>query len=140
MANLNRVMVMGHLGRDPELRYTQGRQAVVNMSIATTEHFEKDGQKHEKTEWHNTVAWGRQAEAAAKYLKKGSAVFVEGKLQTRKWQDKEGKDRYTTEIVAQTVQFLGSPNQQGQGHPAQQPSQPSQPGYPDSPGMDQVPF
>jgi len=141
-ASVNKVFILGHLGKDPELRYTGNQTAVATLSIATTEYFEKDGNKQEKTEWHSVVAWGKQAENASKYLAKGRPVFVEGKLQTRKWQDKEGKDRWSTEIVAQNIQYLGS----GQGAPAPGPqpqaqnNQGQQPGYPDSPGLDNVPF
>jgi len=108
MASVNKVILIGNLGRDPELRYTQGGQAVANFTLATTERFPtKDGERQERTEWHRIVAWARTAELCAQYLSKGRSVYVEGRLQTREWEDKEGQKRRTTEIVAQTVQFLG---------------------------------
>ena len=108
MAGVNKVILIGNLGRDPELRYTQGGQAVANFTLATTERFPtKDGERQERTEWHRIVAWGRTAELCAQYLSKGRSVYVEGRLQTREWEDREGQKRRTTEIVAQTVQFLG---------------------------------
>lgn len=110
MASLNKVMLMGNLGQDPEVRFTPGGQAVATFNIATTEQWaDKAGQKQEKTEWHRIVVWGKQAENCKEYLSKGRSVFVEGRLQTREWTDKEGKKRWTTEINAQSVKFLGSP-------------------------------
>ena len=111
MASLNRVLIMGNLGQDPELRYTQNQTPVVTLNIATTESWNRDGQKQEQTEWHRVIVWNKQAENCAKYLAKGRSVFVEGKLQTRSWDDKNGQKRYTTEIVASSVQFL--PNSAG---------------------------
>ena len=109
MASVNKVILIGNLGRDPETRYTTGGDAVTNIRIATTDTWkDKAGEKQEKTEWHSVVFFGRQAEIAGEYLKKGRQVYVEGRLQTRKWQDKEGQDRYTTEIVADRMQMLGS--------------------------------
>ena len=107
--SVNKVILIGNLGKKPELRYTPGGQAVANFSLATNERFGgKDGQPaQERTEWHTVVLFGRQAEIAGEYLKKGRSVYIEGRLQTREWTDKEGQKRYTTEIVAQTVQFLG---------------------------------
>jgi single-strand DNA-binding protein len=108
MASINKVILIGNLGRDPELRYTPGGQAVANFTLATNERFSsKDGEKQERTEWHRIVAWGRTGELCAQYLSKGRSVYVEGRLQTREWEDKEGQKRRTTEIVATTVQFLG---------------------------------
>ena len=108
MASVNKVILLGNLGRDPELRYTPGGDAVVSMSIATTESWkDKSGQRQEKTEWHSVVMYRRLAEIAGEYLKKGSQVYIEGRLQTRKWQDKQGNDRYTTEIAADHMQMLG---------------------------------
>ncbi len=109
MAGVNKAILIGNLGRDPELRYTQSGQPVANFSLATTETWNKKdgGGKEEKTEWHRIVAWGRTAELCAQYLAKGRTVYVEGRLQTREWEDREGKKQRTTEIVAQTVQFLG---------------------------------
>lgn len=112
MASVNRVMIMGNLGQDPELRYTQNQNAVVTLNVATTDvRNSADGQKQEITEWHRIVVWGKQAENCAKYLSKGRPVFIEGRLQTRAWEDKQGQKRYTTEIVAQNVQFLGGRDQ-----------------------------
>ncbi len=110
MASVNKVIVIGNLGRDPELRYTQSGQAVANFSVATTERFGgKDGSEpQERTEWHRIVTWGKTAENCAQYLAKGRQVYVEGSLQTRDWEDREGNKRHTTEIRAQRVQFLGT--------------------------------
>ena len=104
---LNKVMLIGRLGRDPELRYTQSGSPVANLRIATDESYtDRDGNKVERTEWHSVVVFQRAAENCAQYLGKGSLVFVEGSLQTRKWQDQSGQDRYTTEVKAHRVQFL----------------------------------
>ena len=109
MASVNKVILIGNLGRDPELRYTQGGQGVANFTLATNERWrDKDGQNQERTEWHRIVVWGKQAENCAQYLQKGRSCYIEGRLQTREWEDKEGKKRQTTEIVAQNVTFLGS--------------------------------
>lgn len=108
MAGVNKVILLGKLGRDPELRTTQSGQSVCNFSIATSEKWkDKGGESQERTEWHNIVAWAKLAEICAEYLQKGREVYVEGKLQTSKYTDKEGVERYKTEIVAQTVQFVG---------------------------------
>ena len=118
MASVNKVIIIGNLGKDPEVRYTPNGNAVCNLRIATTRTWKsKDsGEKMEETEWHSVVLYDRQAEIAGEYLKKGAQIYVEGRLQTRKWQDKEGKDRYTTEIVANEMQMLGS--REGRGAPA----------------------
>jgi single-strand DNA-binding protein len=117
MASVNKVILVGNLGRDPETRYTTGGDAVTNIRVATTDTWkDKNGEKQERTEWHTVVFFGRQAEIAGEYLKKGRQVYIEGRLQTRKWQDKEGQDRYTTEIVADRMQMLG--NREGSGAPA----------------------
>ena len=109
MASLNRVVVMGNLGQDPELRYTQNQTPVCTLNIATTDYrTSPDGQRQEFTEWHRVVVWSKQAENCSKYLAKGRSVLVEGRLQTRSWEDKQGQKRYVTEIVAQNVQFIGS--------------------------------
>jgi single-strand DNA-binding protein len=109
MASVNKVILIGNLGRDPETRYMPDGGAVTNISIATTETWkDKAGEKQEKTEWHRVAFFGKLAEIAGEYLKKGSQVYVEGRLQTRKWQDKDGADKYTTEIVADRMQMLGS--------------------------------
>ncbi len=113
--SLNRVMIIGNLGQDPELRYTANQTPVATFSVATTDfRTGADGQRQDVTEWHRVVVWSKAAENCAKYLAKGRTVFIEGKLQTRQWDDKQsGQKRYTTEIVAQNVQFL-SPNQNAQ--------------------------
>jgi single-strand DNA-binding protein len=110
MASLNKVILIGNLGRDPEVRYLPNGEAVCNFSIATTDTWkDKQGQKQERTEWHNIVMYRRLAEIAGEYLRKGSAVYLEGRIQTRKWQDKNtGQDRYTTEIIAEEMKMLGS--------------------------------
>src|SRR6185437_8008610 len=109
MASVNKVILVGNLGRDPETRYTTGGEAVTNISIATTDTWkDKAGEKQERTEWHRVAFFGKLAEIAGEYLKKGSQVYVEGRLQTRKWQDKEGQEKYTTEIIADRMQMLGS--------------------------------
>jgi single-strand DNA-binding protein len=114
MASVNKVILIGNLGRDPETRYMPDGGAVTNISVATTDVWkDKQGEKQEKTEWHRVAFFGKLAEIAGEYLKKGSQVYVEGRLQTRKWQDKEGVDKYTTEIVADRMQMLGS--RQGMG-------------------------
>ena len=115
MASVNKVILVGNLGRDPETRYMPDGGAVTNVSIATTESWKDktSGEKQEKTEWHRVAFFGKLAEIAGEYLKKGSQVYVEGRLQTRKWQDKDGADRYTTEIIADRMQMLGS--RQGMG-------------------------
>src|SRR3954468_24706471 len=114
MASINKVILIGNLGRDPEARYMPSGDAVANITIATTETWkDKGGEKQEQTEWHRGAMFGKHAEIAGEYLKKGSQVYVEGRLQTRKWQDKEGVDKYTTEIVADRMQMLGS--RQGMG-------------------------
>ena len=105
--NLNKVMLIGRLGRDPEVRYTKDRTPVANLRIATSEQWkDQSGERQERTEWHSVVLWGRQAEIAAEYLKKGRLVYVEGSLQTRKWQDQSGADRYSTEVRAVNFQML----------------------------------
>ena len=106
--SVNKVILIGRLGKDPETRYMPNGEAVTNATLATSENWkDKSGEKQEKTEWHNLVFYRRLAEIAGEYLKKGSQIYVEGKLQTRKWQDKEGKDRYTTEIVVNEMTMLG---------------------------------
>ena len=114
MASVNKVILIGNLGRDPETRYMPDGGAITNISVATTDVWkDKNGEKQEKTEWHRVAFFGKLAEIAGEYLKKGSQVYVEGRLQTRKWQDKEGVDKYTTEVVADRMQMLGS--RQGMG-------------------------
>jgi single-strand DNA-binding protein len=108
MASVNKVILVGNLGKDPEVRFMPNGEAVCNFSIATTDSWkDKSGAKQERTEWHNIVMYRKLAEIAGEYLKKGRPVYVEGRLQTRKWQTKEGQDRYTTEIIADQMQMLG---------------------------------
>ena len=109
-SGLNKVFLLGRLGNDPEVRYTTNGGAVANFNLATNESWvDKAGQKQERTEWHRVVVWGKLGELCGQYLSKGRQAFLEGKLQTREWTDKEGGKRYTTEIVAANVQFLGGP-------------------------------
>lgn len=109
MASVNKVILIGNLGRDPEIRYMPSGDAVANLRIATTDKFkDKSGEQQEVTEWHSVAFFGKQAEICGQYLKKGSQVYVEGSLRTRKWQDKDGNDRYTTEIRGDRMQMLGS--------------------------------
>ena len=109
MASVNKVILIGNLGRDPEVRYLPSGDAVANITLATTETWkDKAGEKQEQTEWHRVAMFGKTAEIAGEYLKKGSQVYIEGRLQTRKWTDKEGQERYTTEIRADRMQMLGS--------------------------------
>jgi single-strand DNA-binding protein len=117
MASVNKVIVVGNLGRDPETRYMPDGAAITNVSVATSFQWtdKTSGEKKEETEWHRVVFRGKLAEVAGEYLKKGSQVYVEGRLRTRKWQDKEGQDKYTTEIVADRMQMLGS--RSGAGEP-----------------------
>lgn len=115
MASVNKVIIVGNLGRDPETRYMPNGEAVTNIAVATTESWKdkNSGEKKELTEWHRITFYRKLAEIAGQYLKKGSQIYVEGRLQTRKWQDKEGVERYTTEIIADTMQMLGG--RQGAG-------------------------
>jgi single-strand DNA-binding protein len=121
MASVNKVILVGNLGRDPETKYMPDGAAITNVSIATSYQWtdKASGEKKEETEWHRVMFRGRLAEIAGEYLKKGSQVYVEGRLRTRKWQDKEGQDRYTTEIVADSMQMLGS--RAGSGEPRGEP-------------------
>lgn len=112
MAGVNKVIVIGRLGADPEVKSVGQGSSVATLNVATSEAWTgKDGQKQERTEWHRIVAWGKLADICGKHLSKGRQVYVEGRLQTRQWEDQQGQKRYTTEIVAQTVQFLGSANE-----------------------------
>ncbi|MDR0305340.1 MAG: single-stranded DNA-binding protein [Chitinispirillales bacterium] len=109
MASINKVILIGNLGKDPEMRFTPQGKPVTSFSLATTERWtDKSGQKQERTEWHNIVFWGRQAEVANQYLKKGSSCYVEGRITTRSWEDKDKVKRYRTEIEGLALQFLGS--------------------------------
>jgi single-strand DNA-binding protein len=121
-SGVNKVILVGNLGRDPEVRYTPGGQAVATFSIATNENWtDKSGQKQERTEWHKIVVWGKQAELCGEYLSKGRQIYLEGRLQTREWTNKEGVKQFTTEVVANQVVFL-SGGERGQGRGAPRPS------------------
>jgi len=129
MASVNKAIIVGNLGRDPEMRYTQNNTPVATFSVATTDQWsDKSGERQERTEWHRVVAWARLAEICGQYLKKGKQVYIEGRLQTREWEDKTGQKRYTTEIVAREMQMLGragdGPSQESYGQ--QQPARPAQ--------------
>jgi single-strand DNA-binding protein len=117
MGSVNKVILVGNLGRDAELRYTPGGAPVATLNLATTEVWndKASGQKQEKTEWHRIVLWGKSAESLSEYLTKGKQIFVEGRLQTRKWQDKDGNDKYTTEIRADRITLLGGGGGAGGG-------------------------
>ena len=119
MASVNKVIIVGNLGKDPETRFMPDGKAVCNFSVATTDKWtdKATNEKKEATEWHRVSSFGRLAEICGEYLKKGSQVYIEGKLRTRKWQDKEGQDRYTTEIIADAMQMLGSRSGMGGGEP-----------------------
>lgn len=109
MLGVNKVILIGHLGKDPELRYTPSGQPVATFTLATSERFnDKSGQRQDRTEWHTVVAWGKLGELVNQYLKKGRSAYIEGKIQTRSWDDKDGVKKYKTEIVANQVQFLGT--------------------------------
>ena len=114
MASLNRVLLIGNLGQDPEMTYTPNGTAKASLSVATQEKWkDKDGQAKEKTEWHRVIAWGKLAEICGQYLTKGRQVYIEGRLQTRQWEDKDGNKRWTTEIVATGMQMLGAKKENG---------------------------
>ena len=117
---INKVILVGNLGQDPETRSTNGGNSVTTLRLATTEKFkDRDGAMQERTEWHTVIVWGKQGEACGRHLTKGRQVYVEGRLTTRKWQDKEGKDRYTTEVIGDNVRFLGgSPGERRESAPA----------------------
>jgi len=120
--SLNKVMIIGRLGQDPEMKYTPSGAAVCNFSVATSESWtDKSGQKQEKTEWHRIVVWGKLAELCNQYLAKGRQAYIEGKMQTRSWDDKDGNKKYTTEVQALTVQFLGGQASAGAGADNQAP-------------------
>ena len=145
--SLNKVQVIGNLGKDPEVRYTADNKPIANVTIATTEKWKKDGQQQEKTEWHKIVVFGALAEICQKYLHKGDSAYFEGKLQTRKWQDNQGMERYTTEIVVDsfngTMQMLGSKSDVRNERTTQQIQQPTAKHAPvtdDAPFDDDIPF
>jgi len=137
---VNKAILIGNLGRDPELRYTASGTAVANFTLATNESWNnKQGEREERTEWHRIVAWGRTGELCAQYLSKGRTVYVEGRIQTREWEDREGQKRRTTEIVAQNVQFLGGRGGSGGGGGGPRDDEPPDDGPPGPPD-DDVPF
>lgn len=127
---VNKAIVVGYLGQDPDVRYMPSGKQVTSIRVATSESWKKDGEKQERTEWHSIVAFDKLAEIMGQYLKKGAAVYVEGKIQTRKWQDKEGKDRYSTEIVASQMQMIGKANSSASQKEQQEPA----------PFDDEIPF
>jgi single-strand DNA-binding protein len=140
---INKVILVGNLGADPETRYMPSGSAVTNLRLATTDSWKdkESGEQQERTEWHNVAMFGRLAEIAAEYLKKGSQIYVEGRLRTRKWQDRDGNDRWTTEIVANEMQMLGG--RSGAGAPAAPRSQDQGGGAPAAPAEDfddDIPF
>ena len=140
MAGINKVILIGNLGADPELRYTSGGQAVADLRLATSRRFTgRDGAQQEDTQWHRVVVWGKQAEHCKEYLSKGRQVYVEGRLQTRSWEDRDGNKRWTTEVVAQTVQFL-SGGRGGTGTESGGPPPPDDRDAPPDPGDDDIPF
>lgn len=140
---INKVILVGNLGQDPEVKYMPNGNAVTNISIATSESWkDQSGQLQERTEWHRVVMFRRLAEVAGQYLRKGSQVYIEGKLQTRKWQDQQGQDRYTTEVVADNMQMLGGRQGQQEGgfqqnQPAMGGQAPAQPAYQQMPPQNQ---
>lgn len=141
MNDLNQCQFIGRLGRDPEVRYSQSGDAYANFSIAVGESWKDKttGEKQERTEWIRCVAWQKIGEIAGEYLKKGSQVYVSGKMKTRKWQDKEGQERYTTEIIVDKIQFLGSPKERIEsGDPAPASAQPESSKFEDM--DDDIPF
>ena len=141
MASLNKVMLIGNLGKDPEVRFTASGQAVASFSLATSEKFKgKSGEWEERTEWHNITLWGKLAEIAGEYLSKGKTIYVEGRLQTRKWQDKSGNDRYTTDIVGDKMQMLSPKGERSGGDSSSAPKTGGS-GYEEPPFQDDdIPF
>ena len=131
---VNKVIIVGNMGADPEMRYTASGAAVANLNVATSEEWKdkQTGEKKSSTEWHRVVMFGKLAEIAGEYVKKGQQIYLEGKLQTRKWQGQDGQDRYTTEIVANEMQMLGGKPQGGQGQQQAQQQQQAPQGYDES--------
>lgn len=144
--SLNKVILIGNLGRDPEVRYTGNGTAVANFTLATNERWrDRNGERQERTEWHRIVAWARLAEICAEYLRKGQQIYIEGRIQTREWEDRDGNKRYTTEIVANDMQMLGRRSESFQDQPEPQSTAPSAPPETDAPqprqqGDDDIPF
>jgi single-strand DNA-binding protein len=144
MAGLNKVILIGNIGRDPELRYTASGQPVANFSLATSEAWtNRDGEREQRTEWHRIVAWGRLAEICGEHLSKGKQVYVEGRLQTREWEDRDGNKRRTTEVTAQQLLMLGrrgdAPSPDAPSPDASETESPSEAG-PAEGGPDDIPF
>ncbi|UYZ61809.1 single-stranded DNA-binding protein [Hymenobacter weizhouensis] len=140
MASVNKVILIGHLGKDPEVRHLEGGNVVANFTMATNEYYkDKQGTRVERTEWHTIAAWRNLAELAEKYLRKGQQVYVEGRIRTRQYQDKENQTRYITEIVAEEISLLGSRPQSGEAVP--QPAAAEAPTtFRQEPELDQLPF
>ena len=138
---INKVILLGNLGQDPELRYTAGGQAVCNMRIATSEKWQgRDGQMNERTEWHTVVVWGKTGENCGKFLKKGRQVYVEGRIETREWEDREGNKRRTTEVKANRVLFLGGGSGRGRDEYGDDPPPHTDRDAPADLGDDDIPF
>ncbi len=142
MAGVNKVILVGRLGADPEIRYTPSGAAVANFTLATSENWkDKDGNKQEKTEWHKIVVFSKLAEICGQYLNKGKQIYIEGRIQTRQWEDRDGNKKYTTEIVANQMQMLGSPGQnQNQKQNQSAPAGAPRAGENDPPELDDIPF
>ncbi|MEW6470056.1 MAG: single-stranded DNA-binding protein [Bacteroidota bacterium] len=139
MAGVNKVILIGNLGKDPEVRHLEGGATVCNFPLATTETYkDKNGQRQEQTEWHNIVLWRGLADVAEKYLKKGSQIYLEGKLRTRSWEDKEGNKRYTTEVVGESFTMLGKPRASEENNNQQNQQRDTQPVV--NNGSDDLPF
>ena len=141
--SLNKVMLIGHLGKDPEMRFTPSGKAVTNFTMATNEVWlDQSGEKQERTEWHRVVTWGKLAENCAKLLSKGKQVYIEGRIQTRQWDDKDGNKRYTTEVVANQMQLLSSMDSQGSrtSGASEDPGYGASDNVPSSPEFDDIPF
>lgn len=140
--SVNKVILIGRLGRDPEMRFTPGGRAVTNFTMATNEYWtDQNGERQERTEWHRIVTWGKLAENCAKLLSKGKQVYIEGRLQTRSWDDRDGNKRYTTEIVANAMQILGAMEGGDRTYTGDEGGDvPAGNGMPPSPEFDDVPF
>ena len=142
MASINKVILVGNLGRDPEVRYTPDNNAITNISVATTDRYKDKhtGEQKEITEWHRVVFFNRLAEIAGEYLKKGSQVYIEGRLRTRKWTDKDGAEKYTTEIIADQMQMLGSVGAEQRSSEPSKPKPAPKPKADDGELEDDIPF
>lgn len=141
MAGVNKVILVGNLGKDPEIRHLDNGIAVANFSLATTESYtNKQGERVNQTEWHNIVLWRGLADVAEKYLKKGNSVYIEGKINTRKWEDKEGVTRYSTDIIADKMTMLGSKSDNSNSTAAAAPKTPAESSSSESGGNDDLPF